>query len=140
MRGRLVTSGQAYYKLVLKRGDFSKVFDYREVVSSRGNGVKKGNERHWGMFMKHPVDPCLDICIREECKLWKAGAKLLSGLFMLKLWVWNCTKFCKGKEQNSISTCNRETWPSLGAQGRLPCVYFWAIWATSFTSSSCQML
>ena len=35
--------------------------------------------------MEHPVDPCLDICIREECKLWKAGAKLLSGLLMLKL-------------------------------------------------------
>ena len=41
MRGTLVTSGQAYFKLVLKRGDFSKVFDYREVVSSRGNGMKK---------------------------------------------------------------------------------------------------
>ena len=45
MRGRLVTSGQAYFKLVLKRGDFLKGFDCSEIVSSRGNSMRKGNER-----------------------------------------------------------------------------------------------
>lgn len=67
------------------------------------------------MFMEHPVDPSVEIYIREWCKFWKVENRLLSELFTLKLWVWNCIiKFYKGKGQNSVSTYN-ETSLSLGA-------------------------
>lgn len=36
MRGRLVTSGQAYFKLVLKRGDFSKVLITERLFQAEG--------------------------------------------------------------------------------------------------------
>lgn len=61
------------------------------------------------MFMEHPVDPCMESYIRVVHILGSWGQIVIRTFHIKIMRVWNCTKFCKAKGQNSISTRNKDT-------------------------------
>lgn len=69
--------------------------------------MKRG--KHWSMFMEHPVDPCMESYIRVVHILGSWGQIVIRTFHIKIMRVWNCTKFCKAKGQNSISTRNKDT-------------------------------